>query len=713
MKKNDTYFLVAMCLLVGIFWSAFYFPPSLTKLAVLVMIIWTASQFFSALIVTWLIQRYFNLNKFYLVSILISGWLLYPILLNHIDYKIPLKTMSTDLFLIFGLWIIFVFLGFFLARLQEKIFHSKKTRLLILAVFGLCFPVNYFLSNSFVYDHGNLNQPFNRVEEYSEVEWNGHKIAVIGIDGADWNVILPLIEKGLLPNIASLMKKGISANCVTDLQYESPMLWTSIFTGLTPRRHGITDWRHSFSYNRKARSLWNILNGYGLKGWISNIPGTYPMEQVEHGGVSGFPLPTTLGNVSGWVVTNREATKTIYDALLHRASKKTAPIIPIPAAEETARGGVRTVAIPLQFDDEYLNAFSSATFATRFNLPNYFFEKVLKNIFRWFYNDLEITFRLNQNTQNSQNAVEFKIDLFNQLKTLVLYENNWSAFLPIRLGKNTGYFAIFLAQANSGEIEFYVSPIFKHIDQLEAVYPLQLKENSLPDPYLVEGIGFNTSAIYPFRYQQLQQHNMSILKNHHAVAEKLIKSKPWEFFVSIYTIFDRAQHIFWPLHEPEQYANAPAYNVARVKHGDLVDSTLIAIDMRLGRLLSRCDDSTIVVITSDHGFRAKPATEESLDLGDHRDKGIFIIAGPGIKKSGQFIANISMYEILPTILYGMGLPVADDFDGDVLKEVFLDEFVENNPTKNIRSYNTNQTIYKETKIDQNVEEQLKSLGYLK
>src|SRR5215203_6157408 len=67
-----------------------------------------------------------------------------------------------------------------------------------------------------------------------------HPILVLGIDGGEWKVIKRLWAEGRLPNLRSLAERGTTATLRTAYN-SSPVIWTTIATGVTPREHGITD----------------------------------------------------------------------------------------------------------------------------------------------------------------------------------------------------------------------------------------------------------------------------------------------------------------------------------------------------------------------------------------------------------------------------------------------------------------------------------------
>ena len=63
------------------------------------------------------------------------------------------------------------------------------------------------------------------------------RVLVVGIDGASWCVIDPMIAEGALPNFAALIERGGSAELDTVDPLTSPVVWSSIATGRSPEAH--------------------------------------------------------------------------------------------------------------------------------------------------------------------------------------------------------------------------------------------------------------------------------------------------------------------------------------------------------------------------------------------------------------------------------------------------------------------------------------------
>jgi len=131
------------------------------------------------------------------------------------------------------------------------------------------------------------------------------KLLVVGLDAADWEIIDPLIAQGKLPHLASLVKGGIRAPLRSYDPMISPLIWTTMVTGVGPDVHGIADFLVAegsdgrlipiTSRFRRVKALWNILTDAkipsGFVGWWASFPAE-PVDGYLVTDLMGFSLLT-------------------------------------------------------------------------------------------------------------------------------------------------------------------------------------------------------------------------------------------------------------------------------------------------------------------------------------------------------------------------------------------------------------------------------------
>ncbi|MDH3254979.1 MAG: alkaline phosphatase family protein, partial [Acidobacteriota bacterium] len=126
-----------------------------------------------------------------------------------------------------------------------------------------------------------------------DVEKIGTRAVVIGIDGADWTLIEEIGAEGGMPNLMALRERGSwgPLETLNDIPL-SPVIWTSIATGKTAAKHGISWFMVDRpdgtrvpvrSHNRKVKAIWNILAEAKRRPNIVGWWATYPAEDVGKG----------------------------------------------------------------------------------------------------------------------------------------------------------------------------------------------------------------------------------------------------------------------------------------------------------------------------------------------------------------------------------------------------------------------------------------------
>ncbi|MBC8456556.1 MAG: alkaline phosphatase family protein, partial [Deltaproteobacteria bacterium] len=131
------------------------------------------------------------------------------------------------------------------------------------------------------------------------------RVLVIGLDGATWTILKPLVEANELPVLNKLMSAGAYGAMRTVLPPTSAPSWTSAFTGQNPGKHGVYEFfvrrsvENGFTYvdsrSRATKALWEILGERGKSVGVVNILTTHPAEKVKGFMMSGSfaPYPKT------------------------------------------------------------------------------------------------------------------------------------------------------------------------------------------------------------------------------------------------------------------------------------------------------------------------------------------------------------------------------------------------------------------------------------
>jgi len=129
-----------------------------------------------------------------------------------------------------------------------------------------------------------------------------NRVLVIAVDGVTFKVIRPLIEEGHLPNLAQLMAEGSSGELLSTMPPVSGPSWHAFKTGKNPGTTGVFDFlrhdpkRYQTSLIQLGQlpdpTIWDIVGSFG-DGCIGvyDLPTTYPPVEMNGFLVAGFPIP--------------------------------------------------------------------------------------------------------------------------------------------------------------------------------------------------------------------------------------------------------------------------------------------------------------------------------------------------------------------------------------------------------------------------------------
>lgn len=144
------------------------------------------------------------------------------------------------------------------------------------------------------------------------------KLLVIGLDGATWSLIKKWVDEAKLPTLNRLKNGGVWGELESTIPPVTGPSWVSFATGMNPGKTGIFDFlvRKKGSYGLKPISseavreiaFWDILSDQGIKVGIINFPMLCPPYEINGFMISGpvcpkstFPtyLKSEIDNVAG------------------------------------------------------------------------------------------------------------------------------------------------------------------------------------------------------------------------------------------------------------------------------------------------------------------------------------------------------------------------------------------------------------------------------
>jgi len=147
----------------------------------------------------------------------------------------------------------------------------------------------------------------------SEPTPQDRRVLIIGWDGGTWRVFRPLVEKGLMPRLKSLMDRGAFGIMTSTIPPLTPPAWTTLLTGLPPERHGVfgflegllpgeavpvhgNDVRPLSALSIRKKDLLELLGEAGRRVMAVNVPMSYPPRPINGFMVTGMMTPDNADN---------------------------------------------------------------------------------------------------------------------------------------------------------------------------------------------------------------------------------------------------------------------------------------------------------------------------------------------------------------------------------------------------------------------------------
>jgi predicted AlkP superfamily phosphohydrolase/phosphomutase len=500
---------------------------------------------------------------------------------------------------------------------------------------------------------------------------NAKKIVIIGLDGATWKIIEPLEREGKLPNISYLMKNGVYGTLKSYEPMFSPSVWTSIASGVTPKKHGITNFFNT-AHDIRTKRLWNILSDHGdtvgIVGWLV----TWPPDDVH-----GFLIPDWLARDTETIPKEYAFLKELEQAEQVRKER---------TWQYFYKLGLRCLANGISFKTVIQSALVAGY--ERIYKPAdkdiYYRKKIIR---QRLYRDAFIHLY----EQYVPDVAAFVI-----VETDALSHNYWKYMEPENF---TGV---------SGQDIMKYSNVIKdiYIEADKTIGKILKCTDKDSTVVIVSDHGFKADT------------KCTPDANGLKIDEFLGLVKIPEIERAIYLSYE----VF--LHLKQGLSQDATDEVARMlgkiclkKNGERLFTVIKFNDQTLRLIINNLGDvspqSEVNLPGSSCRYSDIIEIRNTDVSGTHDLDGVIIMKGPDIKR-GHVISGATVLDVTPTLLALKGLPVGRDMDGSVLEDVFTEKYLVGNPVDFIETYNEEGAKKERANTGQGealIKSKLKELGY--
>jgi Type I phosphodiesterase / nucleotide pyrophosphatase len=230
-------------------------------------------------------------------------------------------------------------------------------------------------------------------------------------------------------------------------------------------------------------------------------------------------------------------------------------------------------------------------------------------------------------------------------------------------------------------------------DDPSMLYPPDLGEEALPIMQMAAG---DPEAVVPVhaRNPLAERHQLPGRTDviYDRLARTLASTRPTQVTAIRYQSLDAIGHFFLRYAEPSSFGDVT--DAERADLGQVLESHYAQIDEAIGRAISALGPGDLLLVVSGFGMEPLSFGKRLLErvIGDRDISGTHETAPDGFLMAyGASVAQgrlrrASVVDVVPTLLYFLGLPIGRDMDGYARTDLFQASFTEERPMTFIPTY---------------------------
>jgi len=546
------------------------------------------------------------------------------------------------------------------------------------------------------------------------------RVLIIGLDGATFDIIRPMVDAGKLPTFAKFMKGGAWGPLRSTIPPITAPAWTSFMTGVNPGKHGVSNFytqpkKGSYETGMisrntiKAPRIWNYLERERVG--LIDIPMTYPPEEINGCMISGWPVPSDdsiftypsslhmelIGEMGEYMIDRTLAeTKGSFVHIieqLHRYTDMRRKAALYLINNKGPFDFFMVVFRSTDFIQHEAFKFMDEAYAARHPQAT----KKFKCLIPQFYEKMDSAIADLMEAMGKDAVTIIMSDHGGGPMKKKFYINRWLREKGLFATKPRKFYM------HERPLRDFVerSPVSK----VNRIIPKSLKELKVPYPRphsratfsdLVDWAGTSVYAIPPWKDGALRVN----LKGREP--EGIVDPKDYD------RVVDDVKKMVMELTDPEtgEKLFEAAYRRDELYTGPYVE-----------------DAADIVVVARDISHMLSPdagdgpilETPDDPTPAPHRMHGIMLMHGPDIKR-GKKLEGLNITDIAPTSLYLLGKAVPEYMDGKVMTEGMSARFLKANPPSYSDESEGPVAGSEETKFsaeeEDSIKEGLRALGYM-